>query len=90
MGASVIIGLFAVAAACYAHYQIPMFTRGAGHRAVAHSVLLVVGGACGAVSMWIPGLTGPRWLALVIGFGTMHVPTAAILPVKYLRGSGQS
>jgi hypothetical protein len=95
MGASAVIGLFVIAAACYAHYEIPRFTRGSTHRAVAHAVLLLVGCACGVTSMWTQELGGPapaapRWLVFVIAFGTVHVPAAAILFIKYLRGAGQS
>lgn len=90
MGSLIIAGLLAIAVACYAHYQIPAFTKGSGHRAVAHAVLVVVGCGCGAVGFWLPGLAAPRWLAFVIGFGVVHVPAAAILFIKYLRGSGQS
>jgi hypothetical protein len=94
MGASAVIGLFVIAAACYAHYEIPRFTRGT-HRAVAHAVLLLVGCACGVASMWAqephgPGPAATRWLVFVIAFGIVHVPAAAILFIKYLRGAGQS
>ncbi|SFU23983.1 hypothetical protein [Paraburkholderia aspalathi] len=95
MAATVPIVLFVVVAACYAHYAIPKFTRGAMQRVVAHAVLLLVGVACGAASMWTTGLGGPgpaapRWLVFVIAFGTVHVPAAAILFIKQLRGSAQS
>jgi len=90
MGSATIIGVLVVAGACYAHYEIPKFTEGAMHRAVAHGVLILVGCGCGAVSLWIPGLTEPRWLAFITGFGVVHVPAAAILFIKYSRGSGRS
>jgi hypothetical protein len=32
----------------------------------------------------------PAWLVLLLGFGTVHVPAAAILGLKRLRGSGMS
>jgi TctA family transporter len=90
MTGSLIIAALLVVAVCYAHAEIPRFTKGTTHRTVAHVVLIVVGCACGAVSWWIPGLSSPRWLAVVVGFGVVHVPAAAILLIKYLRGSSQS
>jgi hypothetical protein len=90
MTGSLIVAALLVVAVCYAHAEIPRFTKGTTHRTLAHVVLIVVGCACGAVSWWIPGLPWPRWLAFIVGFGVVHVPAAAILFIKYLRGSGQS
>jgi hypothetical protein len=90
MTGSLIVAALLVVAVCYAHAEIPRFTKGSARRTVAHVVLIVMGCACGAVSLWIPGLSSPRWLAFVVGFGVVHVPAAAILFIKNLRGSGQS
>ena len=75
---------------CYAHYEIPSFTLGAGKRRTAHLVLIVVGLAFGAMGAYTLDLPMPAWLVLLLGFGAVHVPAAAILALKRLRGSGMS
>jgi predicted MFS family arabinose efflux permease len=90
MAPMLVIGLVLIGVVCYVHYAIPMFTCGAGHRVIAHGVLILVGGACGVVSVLVPGLAESRWLVFVVAFGTVHVPAAAILFIKHLRGAGQS
>ena len=75
---------------CYTHHEIPSFTRGTGKRRTAHVVLIVVAlafGAMGAVTLALPV---PAWLVFVLGFGTVHVPAAAILALKRLRGADVS
>ncbi|TCG05546.1 hypothetical protein BZM27_32865 [Paraburkholderia steynii] len=90
MGPLLLAGLLAVIVVCYVHLEIPKFTRGATRREVAHGVLIATGCAFGTVSAWMPGLVAPRWLAFAAGFGIVHVPAAAILLIRYWRGSGQS
>ncbi len=85
MGLLYIEGLLAAAVVCYEHRAIPRFTATA-----AHGVLLLTGCAFGIVTALTPGLAVPQWFAFVMGFGAVHVPAAAILLVKYLRGSGRS
>jgi hypothetical protein len=85
-----IVAVLLVVAICYAHVEIPRFTKGARKRVVAHAVLILAGCACGAVSLWTPGLSAPRSLAFVIGFGVVHLPAAAIVFLKHLRGSERS
>jgi len=85
-----IVAVLLVVAICYAHVEIPRFTKGTGNRVAAHAVLILVGCACGAVSLGTPGLSAPRSLAFVIGFGVVHLPAAAVLFVKHLRGSERS
>ncbi|SAK85811.1 hypothetical protein AWB75_05745 [Caballeronia catudaia] len=75
---------------CYAHYEIPSFTRGTGKRRTAHFVLIVVALAFGAMGASTLDLPIPAWLVFVLGFGAVHVPAAAILAVKRLRGAGMS
>jgi hypothetical protein len=89
-GALLIALLAAAVAVCYAHYEIPRFTEGFVKNEVAHLVLLAVGLGFGAVSASMPDLPMPRWAAFAIGFGAVHVPAAAILFLKWLRGAGQS
>ena len=75
---------------CYAHHEIPSFTSGAAKRRAAHLVLIAVGlafGAMGAVTLDLPL---PRWLVLALGFGMVHLPAAAILAIKRMRGAGMS
>jgi hypothetical protein len=75
---------------CYAHYEIPSFTSGAGKRRIAHGVLIAVGLAFGAMAAYTLDLPLPRWLVATIGFGVVHMPAAAILALKRLRGAGMS
>lgn len=85
LAAALIIGIV-----CYVHHEIPTFTRGAGKRRTAHLVLIVVGLAFGSMAAYTMKLPIPAWLVLLLGFGTVHVPAAAILGLKRLRGSGMS
>ncbi|BBP99752.1 hypothetical protein BSFA1_48810 [Burkholderia sp. SFA1] len=75
---------------CYTHYEIPSFTRGLGKRRTAHLVLIVVALAFGAMGAATLDLPMPAWLVFVLGFGTVHVPAAAILALKRLGGAGMS
>ncbi|MEQ5844385.1 MULTISPECIES: hypothetical protein [Paraburkholderia] len=90
MGLLLVTASLSVVVVCYVHHEIPKFTRGVMKREVAHVVLVLAGCMFGAVSAWMPGFAGPRWLAFATGFGVVHVPAAAILLIKYWRGSGQS
>jgi hypothetical protein len=82
--------LFSAFVVCYAHYEIPHFTLGFARREVAHGALLVVAFGFGVVCASVPDLPVPRWLAFAAGFGIVHVPAAAILFIKRMRGSGLS
>jgi hypothetical protein len=75
---------------CFTHYEIPSFTSGAGKRMTAHFVLIVVALAFGAMGAYTLELPVPAWLVFLLGFGTVHVPAAAILALKRLRGAGRS
>jgi len=44
-------------------------------------------GAMGAYTLELPM---PSWLVFALGFGTVHVPAAAILALKRARGAGMS
>ncbi|MFC0399117.1 hypothetical protein [Paraburkholderia rhizosphaerae] len=91
MTAPVVLGLLAaILIVCYAHFEIPRFTRGAVKREVAHAVLAVAGIAFGAVCATVPGEPFARWAAFTLGFGAVHAPAASILFLKWLRGAGQS
>jgi hypothetical protein len=91
MSVPLLLGLLAAAVVvCYAHHEIPRFTQGFVKNEIAHVVLVAVGCAFGVVSALMPGLPMPRWAAFAIGFGAVHVPSAAILLLKWLRGAGQS
>lgn len=76
--------------ACYAHYEIPSFTSGDAKRRTSHAVLIVVGLAFGAMGAYTLDLPLPRWLVLALGFGIVHLPAAAILAIKRVRGAGMS
>ncbi|WP_250517402.1 hypothetical protein [Caballeronia sp. INDeC2] len=75
---------------CYTHYEIPSFTSGQGKRRTAHAVLIVVSLAFGAMGACTLDLPMPTWLVFALGFGTVHVPAAAILALKRARGAGMS
>jgi hypothetical protein len=72
----------------YAQYRLPFHTRTRRSAWVARTVLVLVGLAFGGV--WAlaydhrPGLEGV--LALLMGFGIVHVPAAVILWIKRQRG----
>ncbi|SPB16788.1 hypothetical protein NOV72_03987 [Caballeronia novacaledonica] len=75
---------------CYTHHEIPSFTRGQAKRRTAHAVLIAVSLAFGAMGAHTLELPMPTWLVFVLGFGTVHVPAAAILALKRARGAGVS
>ncbi|MDR5815160.1 MULTISPECIES: hypothetical protein [unclassified Caballeronia] len=87
---ALLAGALMGAVVCYAHYEIPQFTSGAGKRRIAHLVLIVVGIAFGAMGALTLDLPLPRWLVFVLGFGIVHVPAAAILAIKRRGGAGMS
>ena len=80
-----------IAAALYAHTRIPRFTAGRSKAAAAHTILIVVGIAAGAVGALIyraePALA---LLSALTGFGAVHVPAAVILFLKQQRNSGKT
>ena len=75
---------------CYAHFEIPSFTREAGKRRMAYGVLIAVGLAFGAMGAYTVAPPLPRWLLCALGFGVVHLPAAAVLALKRLRGAGMS
>lgn len=81
-----------LAAAAYTHLRIPRHTKGTVNRAVLHGVLIVIGVAFGyATASFYVQADGIRGLlALLGGFGLVHVPAAFILFLKRQRGEGQS
>jgi hypothetical protein len=85
-----VLALLLLAAAAYAHLQIPRYTAGTAR--IGHAVLIVVGLGLGAVSAAIYAEADDpfAFLAFVIGFGIVHVPTALILWLKRVRGAGKS
>ncbi|CAL8481676.1 hypothetical protein [Caballeronia sp. S22] len=87
---ALIAAALSCAVVCYTHYEIPAFTRGTGKRHSAHLVLVAVGLAFGAMCAHTLDLPTPGWLIVLLGFGAVHMPAAAILALKRLRGSGKS
>jgi hypothetical protein len=85
-----VVAALVLPAAVYAHVQIPRYTAGTAR--IARIVLLVVGVGLGTVSAIIYAESEPSlaFLAFVIGFGVVHVPTAFILLLKSARGAGKS
>lgn len=84
------LALLLLATAAYAHLQLPRYTAGTAR--IGHAVLIVVGLGLGAVSAAIHADADDSFafLAFVIGFGIVHVPTALILWLKRARGAGKS
>jgi hypothetical protein len=87
----VMLAIFLMATALYAHICIPRFTAGALKVIAAHSMLVVVGIAAGTVGGIIyrsePLLA---LLSVLSGFGVVHVPAAVILFFKQQRHSGKT
>ena len=77
-------------AAGYAHRQIPRFTVSARRVLFTRFVLVGVGIAVGYVAASEMSGTVPAPLALLIGFGAVHLPAAMILFVKHERGAAKS
>lgn len=81
-----------VATAAYAHTHVRRFTRGRLNVAAAHTLLIIVGVASGAVGPLIYYRTEPvlALLTFLMGFGVVHVPAALILFIKQTRHSGKT
>lgn len=86
----VLVAGLLVALALYAQMEIGRFTAGAIRAGVARTLLVVVGIGFGLVSAASADGTPSKILVLLIGFGAVHVPTAAILFIKRQRGSDKS
>lgn len=79
-----------LALALYAQIEIGHFTAGTLRAGVARTILVIVGigfGLTAAAS--VEGMPS-KVLTLLIGFGAVHVPAAAILFIKRQRGSRKS
>ena len=82
--------LFALAV--YAQHQVPRFTRPDRVwflRAVLGLLGVAVGVSLARAQGMLPNAANPV-LAFLFGFGLVHVPAAAILALKRLRGSGRT
>ena len=86
----VVVAALVLPAAVYAHVQLPRYTAGTAR--IARMVLLAVGIGLGTVSaiIYADADRSLAFLAFVIGFGVVHVPTAFILLLKSAWGSGKS
>ena len=76
-----------LAAAGYAHVQIPRYVATRPGMAATRGILIVVGLAVGYVATITSTEPTPRWLAFLAGFGAVHVPAALILLIKRARHS---
>jgi hypothetical protein len=76
--------------AAYAQAQIPAFTSGTGKIALTRGLLIAVGVAVGLVNAAYVENAFERAMALLTGFGLVHLPAAAILFIKGQRGSGKT
>ncbi|MBA2492137.1 MAG: hypothetical protein ACR2KU_04580 [Gammaproteobacteria bacterium] len=74
-------------AAVYAHWRLPFHTTNTWHTLISRLILLVVGVAFGvAMATTNTNGQGTQWLiAFGAGFGSVHVPAAAILFLKRQR-----
>lgn len=79
-----------LALALYAQREIGHFTAGTVRAGAARTILVVVGIGFGLTSAASVDGTPSKILALLIGFGAVHVPAAAILFIKRQRGSRKS
>ncbi|MFN2337682.1 MAG: hypothetical protein ABR544_01775 [Gammaproteobacteria bacterium] len=84
----VLITAVTLAAAAYSQYRISFHTRGRGKILFTRSLLLVVGVVFGLVmaTVYIEVDGYAQGLVFLSGFGLVHVPSAAILYLKRLRG----
>ncbi|MFC7516842.1 hypothetical protein ACFQUU_17690 [Herbaspirillum sp. GCM10030257] len=86
----VLVAGLLLALALYAQMEIGHFTAGTIRAGVARTILVVVGIGFGLTSAASVDGAPSKILALLIGFGTVHVPAAAILFIKRQRGSRKS
>jgi len=80
----VVLGL---AAAAYAHIQIPRYVATQSGIVATRGILTVVGLALGYVAAATSAESAPPWLAFLAGFGAVHIPAALILLIKRTRHS---
>lgn len=85
-----VLALVMLAAAAYAHRELPAFTRGRANIVTARLVLLIVGAIFGWMGTTAYGGPLEQILRFCIGFGMVHVPAAVILFIKGQRGAGKS
>lgn len=90
----IIVGLllaFApLAAVAYVHRKISAFTDSSAKAFLSRTILIAVGIAFGVVSsLYVAGIP-QKLLAVLNGFGVVHVPAAIILLLKEKRGERQS
>lgn len=84
----VLVTVVSLAAAIYSQYRIPFHTRGRGKVLFTRMLLLLVGVVFGLVmaTVYIEVDGYAQGLVFLSGFGLVHVPSAAILYLKRLRG----
>ncbi len=79
-----------LAAAGYVHCRIPRHTKGRAHAVLARAVLLLVGVGFGLYCAQFAPTPSDATLAFLNGLGLVHVPAAAILFLKRMRGEGRT
>jgi hypothetical protein len=85
LAAALFLGL-----AAYAQLRLPEFTATPGKLWTVRCVLIAVGTGCGYVGALMYRDPLAQILAFLVGFGLVHLPAAAILFMKGLRGEGPS
>ena len=82
--------LLLLTAAGYVHHRLPRQIRGRANTLVTRGVLLLVGVGFGTYCTRF-ALTRPdAILAFLNGMGLVHLPAAAILFLKRMRGEGRT
>lgn len=80
-----------LAAAAFAQWTIPHFTRSARNAWAVRGLLVVLGIAVGVTLVRVNGAGGNAALALfLLGFGLVHVPPAIVLLLKRWRRESPS
>ena len=79
-----------LALAAYAQLRLAAFTATPGKLWTVRGVLIAAGVGCGYVGLLMYRDPLPQLLAFVLGFGLVHLPAAAIVFMKGLRGEGPS
>ncbi|MEC4721742.1 hypothetical protein RY831_21470 [Noviherbaspirillum sp. CPCC 100848] len=86
----VLVAGLLLALALYAQFEIGHFTAGMLRAGIARTILVIVGIGFGLTAAASMEGTSSKVLTLLIGFGAVHVPAAAILFIKRQRGSRKS
>jgi hypothetical protein len=87
MGLTALLVVLGLAAAAYAHFQLPRYVATQAGIVATRGILIVVALAFGYVAAVTFAEAAPGWLTFLAGFGAVHIPAALILLFKRARHS---